>query len=75
MCNIFEIPQEKVIDAVDFLHADKETFFWNLIFSHLMDLTRHAQSTLDNFAISLQYLKNEVRDEVDILHAGKQSFP
>ena len=75
MCNIFEIPQEKVIDAVDFLHADKETFFWNLIFSHLMDLIRHAQSTLDNFAISLPYLKNEVRDEVDILHAGKQSFP
>ena len=64
-----------MIDAVDFLHADKETFFWNLIFSHLMDLTRHAQSTLDNFAISLPYLKNEVRDEVDILHAGKQSFP
>ena len=35
-------------------------------------MARHAQSTQNNkFAISLQYLKNKERGEVDCLHAGK----
>ena len=35
-------------------------------------MARHAQITQNNkFAISLQYLKKEVSDEVDFLHAGK----
>ena len=36
----------------------------------------HAQITQNNkFAISLQYLKREVRDEIDFLHADKhESF-
>ena len=35
-------------------------------------MTRHAQITQDNkFAISLQYRKKELSDEVDFLHADK----
>ena len=35
-------------------------------------MTRHAQITQNNeFAISLQYLKKEVSDEVNFLHADK----
>ena len=35
-------------------------------------MARHAQIIQNNkFAISLQYLKNEVSDEVDFLHADK----
>ena len=39
-------------------------------------MSRHAQITQNNkFAISLQYLKKEVRDKVDFLHADKhESF-
>ena len=41
-----------------------------------MCVARHAQITQNNkFAISLQYLKKEVSDEVDFLHADKhESF-
>ena len=35
-------------------------------------MAKHAQVTQNNkLAISLQYLKKEVSDEVDFLHAGK----
>ena len=35
-------------------------------------MARHAQITQNNkFPISLQYLKNELSDEVDFLHADK----
>ena len=38
-----------------------------------MCVARHPQITQNRkFAISLQYLKREVNDEVDFLHAGKQ---
>ena len=39
-------------------------------------MARHAQIVQNNkFAISLQYLKKEVRDKVDFLHADKhESF-
>ena len=37
-----------------------------------MCVARHAEITQnDKFAISLQYLKKEVNDEVDFLHADK----
>ena len=37
-----------------------------------MGLARHAQSTQSNkFTISLQYLKENVKDEVDFLPADK----
>ena len=50
--------------------------FFNLILSFLVYVARHAQITQNNkFAISLQYLKKEVSDEVDFLHADKhESF-
>ena len=39
-------------------------------------MIRHSQNSQNSkFAMSLQYLKKEVRDEVDFLHADKhQSF-
>ena len=41
-----------------------------------MGMTKHSENNQsDKFAISLQYLKKEVRDGVYILHADKhQSF-
>ena len=41
-----------------------------------MAMVKHFQSSQNNkFAMSLQYIKNEVRDEVDFLHADeRQSF-
>ena len=37
-----------------------------------MCVSRHAQITQNNkFAISLQYLKKELSDEVDFLHVDK----
>ena len=40
-----------------------------------MGMIKHSQSTQSNkFAISLQYLKKEVRDVVHFLHSEKQSF-
>ena len=38
----------------------------------LMGMVKHSQSSQNNkFAISLQYLKKEVRDEVNFLHVDK----
>ena len=43
--------------------------FFNLLLSQVC-VARHAQITQnDKFAISLQYLKKELTDEVDFLHA------
>ena len=41
-----------------------------------MGMVKHSQSFQDSkFAMSLQYLKKEVRDEVDFFHTNKhQSF-
>ena len=48
-------------------------FSYKLILSVLLGMASHAQSTQnDKYAISLQYLKKEVSDEVDLLHADKQ---
>ena len=42
----------------------------------LIGMVKHSQSSQNSkFAMSLQYLKKEVKDEVDFLHADKyQSF-
>ena len=67
--------KKEVRDEVDFLHADKhQSFlqvdfntlsikvFYKVILSLLMGMIKHSQSTQSNkFAISLQYLKKEVR--------------
>ena len=81
--------QKQVRDEVDFLHADKHQSFlqvdfntlgikvsYKVILSLLMGMIKHSQSTQSNkFAISLQYLKKEVRDGVHFLHLDKhQSF-
>ena len=51
--------------------------FYNLIVSRWDCVARHAQSTQNNkFAISLQYLKKNVKDQVDFFPAYKQQrFP
>ena len=76
-------------DEVDFLHLDKHQSFLQVDFNNLiikisykvilpllMGMIKHSQSTQSNmFAISLQYLKIEVRNGVHFLHADKhQSF-
>ena len=77
--------KKKVGDEVEFLHADKNESLqqvdfntlgikvsYKVILSLLMSMFKHSQSTQsDKFAISLQYLKKEVRDEVHFLHAYK----
>ena len=41
---------------------------------YLVGVTRHAESSQNNkFAISLQYFKKEVRDNMIFLHEDKQS--
>ena len=42
----------------------------------LMGMVKHSQSSQNSeFAMSLQYLKKEVKDEVNFLHADKyQNF-
>ena len=80
---------KEVRDEIDFLHVDKHQSFLQVHFNTLcikvsnkvilslfLGMIKHSQSTeSDNFAISLQYLKKEVRDVVHFLHADKhQSF-
>ena len=68
--------KKEVRDEVDFLHADKRqsllqvdfnTFVikvsYKVILSLLIGMMKHSQSTQSNkFAISLQYLKKEVKE-------------
>ena len=72
--------KKEVIDEVDFLHADKyQSFlqlsikvFYKVLLSLWMVMIKHSQSTQRNkFAISLQYLKKEVRNGVHFLHPDK----
>ena len=50
--------------------------FFTLILSFWGFVARHTQITKNNkFAISMQYLKKEVSNEVDFFHVGKhESF-
>ena len=63
-------------DAVDFLHADKHEGLLQIDITILMDMVKYSRSFQNSkFAVSLQYLKKEVRDEAEFLHAVKhQSF-
>ena len=46
--------------------------FFKLLLSFYVCVTRHTQIAQDSkFAVSLQYLKKELSDEVDFLHADK----
>ena len=54
-------------DEVDFLHALKHE---SLLQTDSMWIVKNFQSSQHSkFAMSLQYLKKEVSDEVDFLHA------
>ena len=51
----------------------KAKVFYKLIVSLWVCIARHAQSTQNNkFAISLRYLKENVKDEVDFLPTDKR---
>ena len=48
---------------------------YKVILSLLMGMIKHSLKTQSNkFAISLQYLKKEVRNGVHFLHANKTEF-
>ena len=81
--------KKEVRNEVDFLHADRHQSFLQVdfntlginvfnevILSLLIGMIYHSQSTQSNkFAISLQYLKKEVRNGVHFLHSDKhQNF-
>ena len=59
-----------------FLHADKHESLLQIDTMILIGIVKHSQSSQNSkFTMSLQYLKKEVRDEVDFLHVDKhQSF-
>ena len=62
-------------DETDFRHADKHKGLLQIATTNLMEIVRHSQNSQDSkFLMSLQYLKEEVRDEVDVLHVERQSF-
>ena len=57
---------KEVSDEVDFLHAPKHESFLQIDTMILMAIAKHCQSPqTSKFAMSLQYLKKDVRDEVD----------
>ena len=63
-------------NEVDFLRADKHESLVQIDRMILMGMVKHSQSSQNcKSAMSLQYLKKEVRDEADLLHVDKhQSF-
>ena len=59
-------------DQVDFLHAGKHENLPQVDTMILMEMVKHFQSFQNSkFIMSVQYLKKDIRDEVDLLHAGK----
>ena len=53
-------------DELDFFHAEKHEGFLQINTIVLIGMVKHSQSSLNSkFAMSLQYLKQEVRYEVD----------
>ena len=61
-------------DEVDFLHAYLHEILLQIGRMILMAMVSHSQSSQNKFAMSLQYLKKEVKDEVDFFHADKSLF-
>ena len=58
-------------DEVDILPADKHECFQQVDRSLWLYVARHAQSTQNNkFAISLQYLKENVKNKIGFLPAS-----
>ena len=55
-----------MIDEVHFLHADKHESLLQIDTLILLEMVMHSQSSQNSqFAMSLQYLKKEVKYEVD----------
>ena len=54
-----------------FLPSDITKVFYKLIVSPRVCVARHASSTPKKLTISLEYLKENVKDEVDVLPADK----
>ena len=73
ICNIL---RKKWVMKLIFCMQISMKVSYKLILWFLMGMVKHSQSSQNSkFAMSLQYLKKEVRDEVDFLHADKhQSF-
>ena len=64
--------QRGMENDIDFYPQTNMTVSYKMIGSFWACLTRHAQSTQNNkFVISLQYLKEKVKDEVSFLPADK----
>ena len=63
-------------DAVAFLHGDKHKSLLQIDTIIMMEMVKYSQSSQNSkIALSLQYRKKEVRDEVDLLHEDRhQSF-
>ena len=76
-------------DELDFLYADKHESLLQSDSMILIEMFKHSQSSQNSeFAMSLQYLKKEVKDKVDFFanrstlkfpkslfqHFGDQSF-
>ena len=58
-----------------FLHADKHESLLQIDSMILMRMVKHSQSSQNSeFSMSLQYLKKEVKDEVNFLHADKHEI-
>ena len=58
-------------DEFDFLSADSTKGFYKLTVSLWVCIVRHAQSIQNKFTMLLQYLKENMKDEVDFLPADK----
>ena len=68
--HIFSVSPEK--NEIDFCLQVNAKIFYKFTVSVWVCIARRAQITQSKtFAISLQYLKKGLNDEVDVLHAGK----
>ena len=62
-------------DEADFLHADKHESLLQIDTMILIGIVKYSQSYQNSkFKMSLQYLKKEVRDEVDFCMYVKVSY-
>ena len=60
--------QEELSDEVDFLHADKHESLLQIDSMILTVIVKHSQSfQRSKFPMSLQYLRKEVKGEVNFL--------
>ena len=75
ICNIYL--KKEASDEVDSWHTDNHESLLPIDTMILMGMVKHSQSSQNSkFAMSLQYLKKEVRDEFNFLHVDKISkFP